>query len=147
MPRNPQNRKDHAEVPQTVVVLGARNLSGVIIDHFLTPGWNAAGVARSEETLDRVRLDRVRTAGAPAPQADASDPQTLASALERARRELGSLDAVVNAVSATRVAPATGTCGNTKTGRDRAEAHGGASRQHRGARRRAGEAVCRTTVE
>ena len=35
-------------------------------------------------------------------QADASDPQTLASALERARRELGSLDAVVNAVSASR---------------------------------------------
>jgi hypothetical protein len=30
-----------------------------MIDHFLALGWNAAGVARSEETLDRVR-----TAGA-----------------------------------------------------------------------------------
>jgi NAD(P)-dependent dehydrogenase (short-subunit alcohol dehydrogenase family) len=84
-------------MPQTVVVLGARNLGGAIIDHFLALGWNAAGVARSEETLDRVR-----TAGALALQADASDPQTLGSALERARRELGSLDAVVNAVSASR---------------------------------------------
>ena len=82
---------------QTVVVLGARNLGGAIIDHFLVLGWNAAGVARSEETLDRVR-----TAGTVALQADASDPQTLASALERAWRELGSLDAVVNAVSASR---------------------------------------------
>jgi hypothetical protein len=45
-----------------------------MIDHFLALGWNAAGVARSEETLDRVR-----TAGALALQADASDPQSLAS--------------------------------------------------------------------
>ena len=56
-------------MPQTIVVLGARNV-GAIIDHFLALGWNAAGVARSEETLDRVR-----TAGALALQADASDPQ------------------------------------------------------------------------
>lgn len=59
-------------MPQTVVVLGARNLGGAIIDHFPALGWNAAGVARSEETLDRVR-----TAGALALQADASDPHTL----------------------------------------------------------------------
>ena len=70
-------------MPQTVVVLGARNLGGAIIDHFLALGWSAAGVARSEETLDRVR-----TAVALALQADPSAPQTLASALERARREL-----------------------------------------------------------
>jgi hypothetical protein len=69
-------------MPQAVVVLGARNLGGAIIDHFLALGWNAAGVARSEGTLDRVR-----TAGALALQADASDPQSLASALERARLE------------------------------------------------------------
>ena len=55
-------------MPRTIVVLGARNLGGAIIDHFLALGWNAAGVARSEETLDRVR-----TAGALALQADASE--------------------------------------------------------------------------
>ena len=82
---------------QTIVVLGARNLGGAIIEHFLALGWNAAGVARSKETLDRVRA-----AGALPIQADASDPQTLANALEGARREFGSLDAVVNAVNASR---------------------------------------------
>ena len=40
---------------QTVVVLGARNLGGAIIDHFLGLGWNAAGVARGDETIQRVR--------------------------------------------------------------------------------------------
>jgi hypothetical protein len=35
-------------MPQTVVGLGARNLGGAIIDHFLACGWNAAGVAGVE---------------------------------------------------------------------------------------------------
>jgi NAD(P)-dependent dehydrogenase (short-subunit alcohol dehydrogenase family) len=82
---------------KTVVVLGARNLGGAIIDHFLARGWGAAGVARSEETLDRV-TER----GGLALQADASDADSLAQALTRAREELGSVDAVVNAVSGAR---------------------------------------------
>lgn len=81
----------------TVAVLGARNLGGAIIDHFLREGWNAAAIARSEETLERVR-----SRGAVGLAADASDPEMLANALQGARRELGSLDAVVNAVSASR---------------------------------------------
>ena len=90
---------------KTVVVLGARNLGGAIIDHFLELGWSAAGVARSEETLARVR-DR----GALAVSADASDAASLRGALARAREEYGSLDAVVNAVSAFR-APSGGAFG------------------------------------
>jgi NAD(P)-dependent dehydrogenase (short-subunit alcohol dehydrogenase family) len=82
---------------KTVVVLGARNLGGAIIDHFLGRGWNAAGVARSEDTLARVR-DR----GALALSADASDPESLRDALDEARAQFGGLDAVVNAVSAAR---------------------------------------------
>ncbi|MBV9049219.1 MAG: SDR family NAD(P)-dependent oxidoreductase [Solirubrobacterales bacterium] len=81
----------------TVLVLGARNLGGAIIDHFLRSGWSAAAVARSEETLERVR-----SRGALALAADASDPGMLADALATTRRELGSLDAVVNAVTASR---------------------------------------------
>src|SRR5436305_9675308 len=81
----------------TVVVLGARNLGGAIVEHFLGLGWNAAAVARSEDTLERVQ-----TRGALALQADAADPQALDQALATARRELGSVDAVVNAVSASR---------------------------------------------
>ena len=57
-------------MPQTVVVLGARNLGGAVNGHFLALGWNAAGVARREGALERVP-----TAGALALQADASDPQ------------------------------------------------------------------------
>ncbi len=90
---------------KAVAVLGARNLGGAIIDCFLERGWRAAGVARSEETLARVR-DR----GALALSADASDRQSLQGALAAAREELGSLDAVVNAVTAARP-PGTGPFG------------------------------------
>jgi NAD(P)-dependent dehydrogenase (short-subunit alcohol dehydrogenase family) len=90
---------------KTVVVLGARNLGGAIIDHFLKRGWNAAGVARSEDTLDGLRAR-----GALAVAADASDPASLRGALNKAREEYGSLDAVVNAVSAAR-APSGGVFG------------------------------------
>ena len=80
---------------KTVAVLGARNLGGAIIDRFLELGWNAAGVARSEDTLARV-AER----GALAVKADASDPDSVRIALGNAREQYGSLDAVVNAVSA-----------------------------------------------
>jgi 3-oxoacyl-[acyl-carrier protein] reductase len=90
---------------KAIVVLGARNLGGAIVDHFLGLGWRAAGVARSEDTLARV-AER----GALAVKADASDPDSLRKALGDARAEFGSLDAVVNAVSASR-APAGGPFG------------------------------------
>lgn len=48
---------------KTVVVLGARNLGGAILDHFLGLGWNAAAVARSEDTLERVRARCSQLAG------------------------------------------------------------------------------------
>jgi NADP-dependent 3-hydroxy acid dehydrogenase YdfG len=80
-----------------LVVLGARNLGGAIIDHFVERGWGAAGVAQSQDTLARVR-----ERGALAVAADASDLGSLNEALARARDELGSVDAVVNAVTAAR---------------------------------------------
>lgn len=82
---------------KTAVVLGARNLGGAIINHFLELGWHVAGVARSEDTLERVRRR-----GALALEADASEAGSLRDALEAARAEFGSLDAVINAVSAAR---------------------------------------------
>ncbi len=82
---------------KTVVVLGARNLGGAIIDRFIEMGWAAAGVARSEDTLEQVRQR-----GALAIGADAGDMTSLNDALGTARTELGSLDAVVNAVTAAR---------------------------------------------
>jgi NADP-dependent 3-hydroxy acid dehydrogenase YdfG len=82
---------------KTVVVLGARNLGGAIIDHFLANGWSAAGIAQSEDTLARVR-----ERGALAIAADASDPGSLGDALAAVREQTGSVDAVVNAVTAAR---------------------------------------------
>jgi NAD(P)-dependent dehydrogenase (short-subunit alcohol dehydrogenase family) len=90
---------------KTVVVLGARNLGGAIIDHFLELGWNAAGVARSDDTLERVRQRGALPIGA-----DAAEVSSLTEALGTARAELGSLDAVVNAVTAARP-PGTGPFG------------------------------------
>ncbi len=82
---------------KTVVVLGARNLGGAIIDHFIELGWNAAGVARSEDTLARVR-----ERGALGLEADASDTEELGTALADVRAHFGSVDAVINAVTAFR---------------------------------------------
>lgn len=77
------------------MVLGARNLGGAIVEHFLGLGWNAAAVARSPESLERVR-----ELGALGLQANAAVPHELRAALENAGGELGGLTAVVNAVSA-----------------------------------------------
>src|SRR6185312_15724743 len=71
------------EQPRTVLVLGARNLGGAILDHFLALGWKGAAVARSDDTLAAVR-----ERGALAIAADASN------------------DLIVNAVTASR--PPTG---------------------------------------
>src|SRR4051794_26195303 len=81
----------------SLVVLGARNLGGAILSHHLNAGWRGAAVARSAETLETVRA-----AGGLPLEADASDPESLQGALERAQAEFGRLDLVVNAVSAAR---------------------------------------------
>src|ERR1700750_219372 len=82
---------------KTIVVLGARNLGGAIVDHFLSLGWHAAAVAQSQDTLEAVAAR-----GALAIKADASDPDALSVALGNAREQFGSLDAIVNVVSAAR---------------------------------------------
>jgi NAD(P)-dependent dehydrogenase (short-subunit alcohol dehydrogenase family) len=83
----------------SLVVLGARNLGGAILDHFIAAGWQAGAVARSADTLEAVR-----GRGALALDVDASEPEALRTALERAREELGGLDLLVNAVTAARPA-------------------------------------------
>ena len=81
----------------SIVVLGARNLGGAILGHHLNNGWRGAAIARSPETLETVRA----AGGLPLP-ADASDPESLRDALERAKTEFGRIDVIVNAVSAAR---------------------------------------------
>src|SRR4051794_18918539 len=97
-----------------ILVLGARNLGGAVLDHFLALGWRGAAVARSADTLAEVR-----GRGALALDADAADPRALADAMERAWVELGGLDVIVNAVSAARRPPGDGPFGGGPIG----EAH------------------------
>jgi len=75
---------------RTVLILGARNLGGAILDHFLAQGWNGAAVARSDDTLAAVR-----ERGALAIAADASNPAELEQAIARTREEHGSIDLIV----------------------------------------------------
>ena len=83
--------------PGTILTLGARNLGGAILDHFIAQGWKGAAVARSDDTLARVR-----ERGALAIRADAADPAELERAMAATREEHGSLDVIVNAVTASR---------------------------------------------
>jgi NAD(P)-dependent dehydrogenase (short-subunit alcohol dehydrogenase family) len=82
---------------RVAVILGARNLGGAMIDHLQESGWRGAAIARSEETAASVR-----ERGALGIEADASDADTLGSALARVRDELGPPSLIVNAVSASR---------------------------------------------
>src|SRR5262245_13016772 len=79
------------------VVLGARNLGGSVAEHLKSEGWQVAAVARSEDTLTKVR-----DADMLAIEADASDPAALDAAIAEARADLGPPTLLVNAVSASR---------------------------------------------
>ena len=80
----PSARRWQDALMPSLVVPGARNLGGAILGHHLNNGWRGAAVARSPETLETVRA-----AGGLPLQADASDPEALRDALERARAEFG----------------------------------------------------------
>jgi NAD(P)-dependent dehydrogenase (short-subunit alcohol dehydrogenase family) len=79
------------------VVFGARNVGRAIVGERLGAGWRALAVARSEETLERLRAAHP---GAVTTRGDAADPADVAAALDLAENELGGLDLVVNAVTA-----------------------------------------------
>jgi NAD(P)-dependent dehydrogenase (short-subunit alcohol dehydrogenase family) len=80
---------------RSALVFGARNLGKAIIDTLGDAGWNVAGAARSDRTLQGVA-----TAGALAIRADVTDPGSVGRALEETAAAYGPLDLVVNAASA-----------------------------------------------
>jgi len=77
------------------LVLGGRNLGGAIADRLVADGRRVAVVARSDDTLERLR-----GRGLVAIRADAADPVALTAAIAEARAAVGDLDLLVNAVSA-----------------------------------------------
>jgi NAD(P)-dependent dehydrogenase (short-subunit alcohol dehydrogenase family) len=77
------------------LVFGARNLGRAIIETLSDAGWQMAGAARSDATLEGVSA-----AGALAIRADVTDPASVRAALAEAADANGPLDLVVNAAAA-----------------------------------------------
>ena len=80
---------------KSALVFGARNLGGAVIETLLEHDWLAAGVARSEATVEKITA-----AGALALRADVTDPSSVREALAAAVDAHGRVDLVVNAASA-----------------------------------------------
>ncbi len=86
---------DEPQDPPSALVFGARNLGGAIIETLIDHGWAVAGVARSQETLEKITA-----AGALALHADVTDQASVHGALERVAGDHGHVDLVVNAAAA-----------------------------------------------
>jgi NAD(P)-dependent dehydrogenase (short-subunit alcohol dehydrogenase family) len=81
--------------PRSALVFGARNLGRAAIELLVASGWAVAGVARSQETLDRVTA-----AGALALRADITEQSSVREAVAQVADAHGRIDLVVNAASA-----------------------------------------------
>src|SRR4051794_7453173 len=81
--------------PRSALVFGARNLGRAVIEALVAGGWQVAGAARSQETLDGVTA-----AGALALQADVTDQANVRATVQAAADAHGGIDLVVNAASA-----------------------------------------------
>ena len=77
-----------------LLVFGARNLGRVAARELAADGWRVAAVARTEETIERLREE---VPGAVGLTGDASDPGDV----ERIFSEVGEVDLVVNAITTT----------------------------------------------
>jgi 3-oxoacyl-[acyl-carrier protein] reductase len=84
-----------ADDRRSALVFGARNLGKAIIRTLQGAGWEVAGVARSDETLEGVKA-----MGALAIRADVTDAQSVGRALETTAAAYGGVDLAVNAASA-----------------------------------------------
>ena len=83
-------------VPQTALILGARNLGRAIGEHLAKSGWNVAAVALSQETVDTFQNAIESSLGM---ALDASDQASLTEAVAKTRERFGSLDLMINAVT------------------------------------------------
>ncbi|MDX6512384.1 MAG: hypothetical protein QOE36_1888 [Gaiellaceae bacterium] len=81
----------------TLLVFGARNLGRVIAQELGAAGWNTAAVARSDETIDRFRAELPQALGI---VADAGNDADVERAFAETRERFGSVDLVVNAITA-----------------------------------------------
>ena len=80
-----------------LIVFGARNLGRTIAKHFAGEGWGAAGFATSEDTIERFCAE---IPGAIGFRGDARRGDEVEAAIAGTRHQLGSLDLIVNAITA-----------------------------------------------
>lgn len=88
-----------AESGRTLLVFGARNLGRAIAAELAACGWNAAGVARSPETIAALAE---ALPGALGIVADAGRPEDVERAFAEVRERFGRVDLVVNAITPAR---------------------------------------------
>jgi NAD(P)-dependent dehydrogenase (short-subunit alcohol dehydrogenase family) len=82
---------------RTLLVFGARNLGRAIARELSADGWNAAAVARSEETIAAFRADLPDALGI---VADAGSGEDVERAFAQTTERFGSVDLVVDAITA-----------------------------------------------
>jgi NAD(P)-dependent dehydrogenase (short-subunit alcohol dehydrogenase family) len=82
--------------PPVLVVFGARHVGRAVVADRMAAGWRAVAVARTDATLDALREAHP---GVLTVRGDAADHGVVAEAIDRAERDLGGLDLVVNATT------------------------------------------------
>lgn len=78
----------------TLLVFGARNVGRVLARELASEDWRVAAVARTEETIERLRAEVPKALGLTGDAANAED-------VERIFAEVGDVDLVVNAITTT----------------------------------------------
>jgi NAD(P)-dependent dehydrogenase (short-subunit alcohol dehydrogenase family) len=80
----------------TLLTFGARNVGRVLARELIANGWNAAAVARTQETIDLLRIEVPDAFGI---VADAVRPEEVERAFAETRERFGDIDLVVNAIT------------------------------------------------
>jgi NAD(P)-dependent dehydrogenase (short-subunit alcohol dehydrogenase family) len=80
----------------TLLVFGARNVGRVLARELASDGWDVAGVARTQETIDRLRAEVPDALGI---TADATSPAEVERAFVETRERFGAPELVVNAIT------------------------------------------------
>jgi NAD(P)-dependent dehydrogenase (short-subunit alcohol dehydrogenase family) len=82
---------------KSMIVFGARNLGRTLGRELAGGGWNVAAVARTEETIASLREELPSALGI---VGDAGRSDDVEQAFAATRKQLGSIDLVVNAITA-----------------------------------------------
>ena len=80
----------------TLLTFGARNVGRVLARELAGDGWNIAGVARTQETINTFRQEVPDALGI---VADATSPAEVERAFAETRERFGNVDLLVNAIT------------------------------------------------